>query len=628
MLCRRTPISEQRAISAEPRLSGNAVNRHTRHRTIPPHVVAHAAAPSLGALRLIADGEAQPAPVESVVYPLPAGTTTIGRGLRNAVVLLDPSVSREHARLVCMADGWWIENISASNTLWVEGRQVAPGCGQALAPGDALRLGHTTLQLLAPRHRPPHGTPSVASTDELDGTGRDPEADDAGEGAAYLTDEITASGASATRLFGPGVTLQFALKGRFSRSARWALGIAAVLIFLVSAVITLGTAALVGQSALVSQGVGRVLAALTIPLIPLMGVVVLVSLLDRYEREPWLTLLGAFLWGAVIAVPPTLSLERMLVAGLLDLLRTLGPTTGLEQALAPAISAGVIEEAAKGAGLLLLLLFLRDEFDNVTDGVVYAIVIGAGFALVENFVYFAVVPRGDLGFIFVGRVVLGWLSHSTFTALFGAALGYAREARRGRRRWLVPLLGFVAAVALHTAFDTVAFGADVLATAGLLAQLGALFAIGTLLAEYLPLFTVQALLLRVTLGALEREAVVVRAYLVPEVLDGTITPDEYVLVQDASLRIAAERQYGLVYGLRAYFTARALYQVAIGLAFRHWHVSMGDPPKPAPRQPEDAYRARIAKLRRSLQRQLRVQVARGILPVPGRSAEPTRPLIR
>src|SRR5262249_48873423 len=132
--------------------------------------------------------------------------------------------------------------------------------------------------------------------------------------------------------------------------------------------------------------------------------------------------------------------------------------------------------------------------------------------------------------------------------------------------------------------------------------------------------------LRLVLSALGREAEVVRTYLAAEVLDGTVTPDEYVLVQDASLRTTAEHQYGLVYGLHAYFTARALYQVAIGLAFRHWHVAMGDPPKRAPRQPEDAYRARIVKLRRSLERQVRAQVARGILPGSGRSAEPTRPL--
>ncbi|HEV8190816.1 MAG TPA: PrsW family glutamic-type intramembrane protease [Ktedonobacterales bacterium] len=607
-------------------MPGSAVIRHLRLRRNAPHVVAHAAAPSLGVLRLLTDGKVRTEPGEGAVYPISASATAIGRGLSNGVVLLDPSVSREHARLVRTAEGWWIENLSAKNPLWVEGQQIAPGDGRTIVPGEVLQLGQSRLQLLAPPHRappPPRAGTLELVTDEVSRT--DLGADD---DSAYPLDEITATGVSATRLFAPGVTLQFALTGRFSRSTRWMLSSVAVLLFVVSAVITLGTTALVGHSALVSQGVGRVLAAITIPLIPVMGVVVLVTLLDRYEREPWPTLLGAFLWGAVIAVPPTLILERMSVSGLLDLLRTLSTATGLEQALVQAISAGVIEEAAKGAGLLLLVLFFRDEFDNVTDGIVYAVVIGAGFAMVENFVYFAIAPRSDLGFLFVGRVVLGWLSHSTFTALFGAALGYARETRHQRRRWMIPLLGFIAAVVLHTAFDSVAFGADVLAASGAMVQLGALFAVGTLLAEYLPLFTVQSLLLRVTFGALEREAGVVRAYLVPEVLDGTITPDEYVLVQDASLRAAAEHQYGLVYGLRAYFTARALYQVVIGLAFRHWHVAMGDPPKRAPRQPEDAYRARIAKLRRSLQRQLRVQVARGGFQAAGRSAEPTRPLVR
>lgn len=602
------------------------MNRHLRPRRNASQVIAHAAAPSLGALRLITNDRTRPEQGESFVFPITSSATAIGRGLSNGVVLLDPSVSREHARLIHSANGWWVENLSAKSPMLVGGQQIAPGDGRTVAPGEVMQFGQSLLQLLAPPRRAP--TPARTGslefvTDELGQA--DPVANEVG---AYSLDEITASSLSSTRLFAPGVTLQFALTGRFSRSARWALGIAAVLLFVVSAVITLGTTALVGRSALVSQGVGHVLASITIPLIPVVGVAVLVTLLDRYEREPWPTLLGAFLWGAIIAVPPTLFLERAFVGGVFDLLQALGSETGLEQALVQAISAGVIEEAAKGAGLLLLFFVLRDEFDNVTDGLVYAVVIGAGFAMVENFVYFAVAPRGDLGFLFVGRVVLGWLSHSTFTALFGAALGYARETRNQRRRWLVPLLGFGAAVALHTTFDAVAFGADVLASSDVVLQLGALFAILTLLAEYVPLFTVQSLLLRVAFGALEREAAVVRAYLVSEVLDGTVTPDEYVLVQDASLRSRAERQYGLIYGLRAYFTARALYQVAIGLAFRHWHVAMGDPPKRSLRQPEDAYRARLAKLRRSLQRQVRVQVAHGALPLTGRSAEPTRPLMR
>src|SRR5436309_422748 len=51
------------------------------------------------------------------VYPVTNSVVSLGRGLRNDVVLLDPAASREHARLVREADGWWIENISIANPL-------------------------------------------------------------------------------------------------------------------------------------------------------------------------------------------------------------------------------------------------------------------------------------------------------------------------------------------------------------------------------------------------------------------------------------------------------------------------------------------------------------------------------
>ncbi|MGH3524484.1 MAG: PrsW family glutamic-type intramembrane protease, partial [Mycobacterium sp.] len=225
-----------------------------------------------------------------------------------------------------------------------------------------------------------------------------------------------------------------------------------------------------------------------------------------------------------------------------------------------------------------------------------------------------------------GRVILGWLSHSTFTAFFGAGLGFARETRDRRWQRLAPLAGFAAAILLHTGFDFVAFEADVLATPDVLAHAGALFALVTLLAEYVPLFTAQAALLRIALASLAREAETVREYLASEVLDSVILPDEYLLLQNATLRNTAERAYALEYGPRAWLTARTLYQTMTGLAFRKWHVAMGDPPKNTPRQPEDVYRTRIERLRRSLRRQISFRLLARPQPNVAREAEPTRPL--
>jgi len=535
------------------------------------------------------------------VYPITLLTTTIGRSLDNAVVLLDPSVSREHAVLTLHEIGWRVENISQRNPLWVAGRRVEPGGVSAVAPGDILRLGYTFLQLLAPLGRQTSATP--AHTDPADAAPADLTLAGQGSGAVAAR-QPEAPGTNPLR---PGITLQFALNGRLNASAWWALALIAALVFFASSIITLDIASLAGRVALASGGLRQALTALSIPLAPALGVALLVGLLDRYEREPLLTMLGAFLWGALIAIPPTLYIERGLNGALIGLLGAHGDAFALARAAIQASSAGVAEELAKGAGLLLLMLALRDEFDNVTDGIVYGALVGAGFAMVENFVYFAVAPRADLGVLIVGRVALGWLGHSTFSALFGAGLGYIRETRDRRARWLVPLGGMLGAIILHTYFDFIAFSADAtmaVRTGPLvaLARLGALLPLATVLADYLPLFLTELALLTIALAALRREAAIVRAYLAAEVLSGVVTPDEYLFTQDARLRSLVERRYGLSYGPRVYLIARALFQTETGLAFRKWHVEMGDPPKRGDRQPEEVYRERIGRLRRALAR--------------------------
>lgn len=526
--------------------------------------------------------------------PVTGDVTGVGRSLRNGAVLLDPAVSREHALLVRTPDEWRIENVSTHNPLWVGDEEIAPGTGAALALGEMLRLGDTRLQLLAPAPEPEDAQPSEPPRlEQQDGPAKP------ANGAVVATQET-----SGTRVLAPGVTLQFALSGLHNRRHWWiALAVACVAV-VACVVITIGTAALVGHDAMISGGVSQVLAALTIPLVPVLGVSLLVSFIDRYEREPWLLLLAAFFWGAIIAIPLVLLIERALNATLLAQIGGVDLAGGLTHAAMQALSAGITEELLKGAGLLLLLVALRDEFDNVTDGIVYGLLIGAGFAMVENFIYFALSSNEELRFLLLGRIALGWLSHSTFTALIGAGFGYARETADRRRRWRAPLIGLFAAITLHALFDFVAFAAHFVVTQEIVQpQQVRLLALGALLVSYGPLFAAQAVVLRIAFASLEREAAIVRTYLAPEVLAGVVMPDEYLLVQDARLRSRAEWRFLLEYGIRTYLTARALHQTLTGLAFRHWHVDMGDPAKTGERQPEEMYRARIARLRRSLLRQ-------------------------
>jgi RsiW-degrading membrane proteinase PrsW (M82 family) len=526
--------------------------------------------------------QVQPPHGGGMVFTIRGPLTTLGRGARNDVVLTDPTVSREHARLHLDNGSWWVENVSARNPLWVGETEAPPGAALPVPGGSLVRLGLTTLQLLAP-------APETRRL-YID----PPDADGAAEADA------------APRLLDLGVTIQFALNRRLTPRARWLVAALGVLVFLAGAMATVSTAALVRQATLSAPGSGSVLAALAIPLVPALGAALLVGFIDRYEREPIVLLVAAFAWGVVIAIPAALVLERALARWLQTAPLGLAPGRGVAPAVALAalqgVGAGVVEECVKGAGLVVLLLLLRDEFDNVTDGILYGVLIGAGFALVENFVYFAASPRTEIGFLILGRVLLGWLGHSTFTALIGAGLGYARETRDRRAQTLAPLLGFMAGIVLHSLFDLVDFLASAVAHTPGVSRSVATAALAAVLLNYLPLFAAQAVLWRMVLRALRREEDIVREYLAPEVSAGIVTPDEYVLLQRYQERGRFEHRCLLLWGPRAYLTARGLHQTATGLAFRKWHVALGDRPKPTARQPEDIYRERIPRLRQRLLR--------------------------
>ena len=89
-------------------------------------------------------------PEEGLVHLLTRRETTIGRALNNDIVLMDPTVSREHARLLLDQYGWQLVNLTTQNIVRVNGRPVPAGGSLALQPQDIVILGSTMLQLIAP----------------------------------------------------------------------------------------------------------------------------------------------------------------------------------------------------------------------------------------------------------------------------------------------------------------------------------------------------------------------------------------------------------------------------------------------------------------------------------------------
>jgi RsiW-degrading membrane proteinase PrsW (M82 family) len=108
--------------------------------------------------------------------------------------------------------------------------------------------------------------------------------------------------------------------------------------------------------------------------------VLLIYYLDLYEREPVSVAIAAFLWGAFAAT--ALALD----AGGWDVVLANLTTPGFALRWGPTLTAPVIEEFLKGAGLVLLYLIVRDEVDDMMDGFVYGALCGLGFAVVEDVV--------------------------------------------------------------------------------------------------------------------------------------------------------------------------------------------------------------------------------------------------
>nr|MDQ6897198.1 PrsW family intramembrane metalloprotease [Actinomycetota bacterium] len=195
-------------------------------------------------------------------------------------------------------------------------------------------------------------------------------------------------------------------------------------------------------------GVQVTLLAALFSALPLFVVVPTFLWLDRYEAEPTRLLVLAFAWGAVCAPAGALLLNTSFAVAM----RLAGSED--PDVLTAVFSAPFVEEGLKGFGIVLIILLRRKEFDGVVDGIVYAGIVGAGFAFSENVLYLGrnFVDYGQQGLteLFILRCVMGPFAHPLFTACTGIGLGLAVSVvRSGFARVLVVLGGYVIAALLH-----------------------------------------------------------------------------------------------------------------------------------------------------------------------------------
>jgi RsiW-degrading membrane proteinase PrsW (M82 family) len=306
------------------------------------------------------------------------------------------------------------------------------------------------------------------------------------------------------------------------------------------------------------HSVAPFLVALPLALLPVPLLIAVVLLLDRLEPEPRGNLAFAFAWGAGIAA---LLAAVINTAGLVFVTQPeLGKTTG--QYVSATFGAPVVEESLKGGVLLWLLWRRRQEFDGPTDGIIYAAMVGLGFAMMENVGYYiSALARPDvggvslLGLTFVFRGVIAPLAHPMFTSVTGIGAAYAATHRRGGWAAGVGLLG---AMILHGLWN------------GLTA-----FGLAGLVLAYGLLACVLAALIAVVVADRRRIVRLIRRFLPAYQADGLITAAELRMLCTLRERQAA-RAWARRVGGRGAARAMTDYQLAATeLALAHQRAERG-----------------------------------------------------
>lgn len=305
-----------------------------------------------------------------------------------------------------------------------------------------------------------------------------------------------------------------------------------------------------------TTGAAAFLAGLSLALLPVPLYVALVLWLDRYEKEPVGTLAMAFGWGAGVAVLLALVWNAASAAAMAVVA---GPEVA--EIGVPLLSAPVVEESTKAIALLLLYVSRRRDFDNVTDGIVYAGMVGLGFATVENVFYYghAWAEGGAApAAAFVLRGVISPFGHPLFTAMVGIGLGLARERRRTKVAAVAPTLGLVAAIGLHALWN-------------LSATLGAAFFFAYALVM-VPAFVGTLALVG---WSLARERRVLATHLAPLVESGDLSAVEHEALTSPAGRWRAARAAYRAGGWRGLRRHRAATRALGRWAFARWRESRG-----------------------------------------------------
>ncbi len=480
-----------------------------------------------------------------VVLLSPGGRLSVGRGRDCDVVLHDAKASRRHAELSAQADGRIVlADAGSSNGTWVNGQRFDTPV--SLRGDERLWVGDSVLEL-AP------DPPPVAAGAQAQVAQQQP-------ATQSQIRRRTSQIADIALMRPPAQAAQAPSIEGTERTISRALLVGAILLFAFLGGLTL---LFIGvETGPVAFAVAVLLAFLPVPFY-----LALTLWVDRNEREPMWMIVLTFFWGASVAVFIALIFNTV---GELVVAELAGEDVG--ELYGFSVSAPVVEEGAKALILFIIYRRFRSEFNGVLDGIVYATIVGLGFAATENVLYYGrgimedlddgrLFSEDDIGVslgVFIVRGIFSPFAHPLFTCMTGIGLGIASQATKGSTRFWAPALGLAGAMFLHSLWNTSAIF-------GVVFLLVYLFIL-------VPLFLGMLFVIR---GTLKRERQTIGQYLAYDVQRGALTPAELHVLTDGRLRKRALQESQREGGKPGRKLRRGFHQAASELAFLRERIARG-----------------------------------------------------
>ena len=179
----------------------------------------------------------------------------------------------------------------------------------------------------------------------------------------------------------------------------------------------------------------------TLAVIPCIAIALVVYLRDQHRPEPlWLVIISFFLGMLAFGL-------NLLVSWYPNHIFGGGDETIFQKAVHVFLVIAIPEEVCKFVSVLLLMRFSKTNFTEPIDGIVYTVMVGMGFACIENLIYVFEHGAGN-GIL---RMFSAIPAHAMLGVIMGFHLGIARFTRRKGMRFRI--LGLAIPIVMHGMYN-------------------------------------------------------------------------------------------------------------------------------------------------------------------------------